>query len=216
MERLTLGKMQNPVRGILHGVAAAAASVGLVFLLARSWGRPSLALGAGGFGVALVAMFTTSALYHSVPWGERAKALMQRLDHALIFMVVAATFTPVALVALDGAARTVALAVTWAVAAVGVALKLALRRPATGLSVTLQMAMGWSALVWLPWLVRNLGPGPVALILAGGACYTAGTVLFATRRPRLFPRVFGYHEAFHVLVVAGAALHYAAVAGVVG
>lgn len=214
MERLALGRMQNPVRGFLHGSAAGVALVGFVYLLVHVRHRLDLTVGASVFGLALVAMFTVSALYHSIPWSERWKGRMQRLDHSLIFLVVAGTFTPVALVALDGVVQAVGLALVWTIAVVGVTLKLTLRRPRTGISVTLQMVMGWSALMWLPWFVRNLGYGPVLLILVGGACYTLGTVFFATRRPRLFPRVFGYHELFHVLVVAGAAFHYAAVAGV--
>ena len=212
MERITWGRMQNPIRGVLHGAAALAAVAGLVVLVDQAAGRAAQRVSVIVFGVALVAMFTVSALYHSMPWTERWKARMQRLDHSLIFAVVAGTFTPVAVAALDGMARVAALGLVWGIAVVGVVLKLVLRDPRTWLSITLQMAMGWSALVWLPWILARLGWGAVLLILAGGACYTLGTIFFTTRRPRLLPRIFSYHEVFHVLVVAGSSLHWLAIA----
>lgn len=212
MERITWGRMQNPIRGVLHGAAALAATAGLVVLVDQAAGRAAQLVSVIVFGVALVAMFTVSALYHSMPWTERWKARMQRLDHSLIFAVVAGTFTPVAVAALDGMARVAALGLVWGIAVVGVVLKLVLHDPRTWLSITLQMAMGWSALVWLPWILARLGWGAVLLILAGGACYTLGTIFFTTRRPRLLPRIFSYHEVFHVLVVAGSSLHWLAIA----
>lgn len=204
--------MQNPVRGLLHGTAAVAAAVGLALLVARAWGRTEILVGVVVFGLALVAMFTVSALYHSVPWTRRWKARMQRIDHTLIFLVVAGTFTPVAVAALHGPIQVLALGIVWSIALVGIALKLVLNDTKTWLSITLQMAMGWSALAWLPWVAARLGWGAVALILAGGACYTLGTVFLATKRPRLLPHVFGYHEIFHVLVVAGSGFHFWAIA----
>jgi hemolysin III len=205
--------MQNPIRGLLHGSAAVVAALGLAALVAQAGEKVSILVSVIVFGVALVAMFTVSALYHSVPWTQRWRTRMQRIDHSLIFVVVAATFTPLAFAALEGLPLAVGLTVVWGIAAVGITLKFTLRTPRTGLSIILQMAMGWSALIWLPWFASRLGWEAVALILVGGVCYTAGTVVFATKRPRLVPRSFGYHELFHALVVAGAAFHYWAVAG---
>lgn len=215
VERVTWGRMQNPLRGVLHGSAALVALAGLAILISRPIDEGERLLAVGIFGVALVAMFTVSALYHSVPWTERWRHRMQRIDHSLIFVVVAATFTPFALAALDGIAVVIGLTLVWGIAAVGITLKFTLRHPRTGISIALQMAMGWSALVWLPWFASRLGWGAVALIGAGGLCYTVGTIIFATQRPRLLPRSFGYHELFHVLVIAGSAFHYWAIAGYV-
>lgn len=204
--------MRNPIRGLLHGSAAVIAAIGFVALVAQAGGELTILAGAAIFGLTLVAMFTVSALYHSVPWTGVWRERMQRVDHSLIFLVVAATFTPLAFAALEGLPLAAGLVVVWGIAAVGITLKFTLRRPRTGLSIALQMAMGWSALVWLPWFTSRLGWGAVALILAGGACYTVGTVVFAVKRPRLLPRTFGYHELFHVFVIAGAGFHYWAVA----
>ena len=214
MDRVTWGRMQNPLRGLLHGVGALGAAAGLVVLLVRA--RPDTLAAVAVFGAALVAMFTVSALYHSVPWSRRWKQRMQRIDHSLIFIVVAGTFTPVAVATLDGARLAIGLGLVWGIALVGVTLKLLLAHPRTWLSVTLQMVMGFSVALWLPFVLRSFGWGAVALILGGGAAYVLGTIVFASRRPRLSPRLFGYHELFHVLVMVGAGLHFWAIAAYVG
>jgi len=210
MDRYRLGRMHNPLRGLLHGLAAAAALIGVVVLAVRAMGGPHLVAGLI-FGISLAAMFTISSLYHSIGWQERRKAFMQRLDHSMIFLVVAATFTPFGLVVLDGWIRVLLLTLVWTGAVVGIALKFALPRVKTGLSIGIQHSMGWISLAAMPWIWQRAGASAVLLVFAGGVCYTVGTIIFATKRPRLFPRVFSYHELFHVLVVAGSTLHFLAV-----
>jgi hemolysin III len=211
MDRVTLGKMENPVRGFLHGSAAIAAAVGLWVLLDRAWGRAGAVTGALIFGVALLLMYIVSTLYHSVPWAPEWKARLQRIDHSMIYLVVAGTFTPIAIASLEGIALAVALGVVWGIAVTGILLKALMPRIGTHLSVTLQMVMGWSALIWAPWIWRELGPGAFALIVLGGACYVVGTVIYAIQRPRLFPRAFSHHELFHVLVIGGSVFHFFAI-----
>jgi hemolysin III len=211
MERVTLGRMQNPIRGFLHGTAAIATAIGLVLLIERASGRAEAVFGSLVFGGALFLMFIVSSLYHSVPWSEKWRARLQRIDHSMIFLVVAGTFTPIAIAALEGVALAVALVVVWGIAATGILLKALMPDIRTRLSVTLQMVMGWSALVWAPWIWRELGSGAFALIVLGGACYVVGTVIYATGRPRLFPRAFSHHELFHVLVIAGSSFHFFAI-----
>ncbi len=211
MERLTLGKMQNPIRGFLHGTAAVAAVVGLFVLLERAWGNAAAAAGALIFGIALLAMFVVSSLYHSVPWGAAWKDRLQRIDHSMIFLLVAGTFTPVAIATVDGVLLAVLLSALWVTALAGIILKVSMPNVKTSLSVTLQLAMGWSALILMPWVLSRLGWEAAVLIALGGLCYTAGTVIFMSKRPQLFPRTFSYHELFHVLVIAGSSLHFLAV-----
>lgn len=208
MKRVTLGKMQNPIRGFLHGAAAAAAVVGLFVLLDRARGSGPAITGTLIFGGALLIMFTVSALYHSIPWGDQWKDRLQRVDHSMIFLVVAGTFTPIAIAALDGAWLVVALSVIWAIALTGILLKALLPNVKTWLSLTLQMVMGWSLLVWIPAINTQLGTAAVVLIGIGGLCYSVGVIIFTTKRPRLFPRSFSYHELFHVLVITGSTLHF--------
>jgi hemolysin III len=211
MDRLTLGRMQNPIRGFLHGTAAFAAIVGLFVLLSRAWGNQGAAIGSLVFGLAMLAMFTVSSLYHSVPWSIRWKTRLQRVDHSMIFLLVAGTFTPIAIATVDGAILVLALAVVWTVALTGILLKVLLPNVKTSLSVTLQLVMGWSALILMPWVFSRLGVGAVVLIALGGVCYTSGAVIFSAKRPRLFPRTFSYHELFHVLVIGGCLFHFLAV-----
>jgi hemolysin III len=211
MERLTLGRMQNPVRGFLHGTAALATVVGLSLLLERAWGNTAALVGSLIFTLSMLAMYIVSSLYHSVPWSDRWKSRLQRIDHSMIFVMVAGTFTPIAIAALDGVALGVALALVWGIAAGGIILKTVLPAARTRFSITLQLAMGWLAVIWLPAIIDRLGATAVVFIALGGLCYTLGVVIFTTKRPKLFPRTFSYHELFHVLVIAGSAFHYLAV-----
>jgi hemolysin III len=212
MDRMTLGRMQNPIRGFLHGGAAVAALAGTLYLAVRAWGNTAVLIGSVVFGLALLVMYTVSSLYHSVPWGPRWKQRLQRMDHSMIYLVVAATFTPIAIAGLDGAAVWWCLGLVWAIAVVGITLKLTMPAVSTKLSVTLQLAMGWTALVWIPQIWGNLGAGAVVWIGIGGIFYTVGTIIFMTKRPRLLPRSFSYHELFHVFVVLASAAHFLAVA----
>jgi hemolysin III len=198
------------MRGLLHGTAAVAALGGVALLSMRAAGGRHLVAGLI-FGTALTMMFTISSLYHSVGWGQSQKAFMQRLDHSMIFLVVAGTFTPFGVVLLDGWLRAVLLALVWVTAIVGIVLKFRLPGVRTPLSASLQHAMGWISLVAVPLIWQRVGPGAVIMILAGGVCYSIGTVFFATKWPRLSPRIFSYHEAFHILVIAGSALHFLSV-----
>ena len=203
--------MQNPVRGFLHGTAALGSMFGIWLLLDRAWSRPAAVVGSLVFGVALLAMYTVSSLYHSVPWSQGWKRRLQRLDHAMIYLVVAGTFTPIAIAALDGSALIVALTLIWVLALAGITLKAILPDVNAALSITLQMIMGWLAVIWMPQIYSELGLWAVTLIAVGGLCYTAGVVIFTTQRPKLFPRVFSHHEVFHLLVIAGSSFHFAAI-----
>jgi hemolysin III len=212
MERMSLGRMQNPVRGFLHGTAAVAALIGTVYLVSRTSGDRAALIGSLVFGFALLVMYTVSTLYHSVPWSADWKRRLQRVDHSMIYLVVAGTFTPIAVGGLSGAAVWWCLGLVWGIAIVGITLKLALPSVSTGLSVTLQLGMGWTIIFWLPQIWSTLGPGAIVYIGVGGLLYTVGTVIFMTKRPKLFPRTFSYHELFHVFVVLASVSHFLAVA----
>ncbi len=206
---MTLGKMQNPVRGFLHGAAALASVAGLVTLIVRAAPNRTALWSVIVFGMSLIALYTTSSLYHSVPWTQRWKARFQRLDHAMILVLVAGSWTPVAVLALTGTLRTVTLTVVWGAAAVGVVQKFAWPKVRVWFTIALAASMGWFVVVTLPQIARRLSLGAILLLFIGGLCYTVGMIAFATKRPRLFPRVFSYHEVFHVLVVAGSIAHFA-------
>ena len=211
MERITLGKMRNPIRGFLHGGAAIATIIGLGFLLGRAWGNAPAIAGALIFGIALLIMFTISSLYHSIPWSDDWKGRLQRVDHSMIYLVVAGTFTPIAISALDGAALVIGLSLLWSIALIGILLKAFLPNVKTYLSITLQMVMGWLTLLFVPSIYSQLGLGAVFFIFLGGLSYTIGVIIFTTKRPKLWHRGFSYHELFHVLVIAGSVFHFIAI-----
>lgn len=208
--RMTLGRMQNPVRGFLHGSAALAAVLGTVILVARAESLSSR-VAVAIYGLGLVALYSTSSLYHSIPWRETWRKRMQRLDHAMIFVLIAATFTPIGAIVLDGWVRVVSLSVAWAIASMGVGHHLLIRRQRFHLSIGLMVTMGWLSLPLMVPMANRAGLALVGLIAAGGIVYTVGMVIVVTNRPRLWPRVFSSHELFHVFVVTASILHFAAI-----
>lgn len=207
--RMTLGRMQNPVRGLLHGAAAVASAVGAVVLVAHCSGGASQRAAVLAFAASLVGLYTVSCLYHSIPWRPLWKQRLQRVDHSMIYVLIAGTFTPIATIALDGWLRWTALALVWGIAAIGIAQKLLWPGLGHRFSVSLQALQGWLAVPLLAPLSTRLSDPALALLIAGGLLYMLGMIAYATRRPQLWPRVFSYHEVFHVLVVAGSASHWA-------
>lgn len=207
-ERMRLGKMTNPVRGFLHGSAAVISAAGMALLILRSAPDPTRVFSVVVFGCSLIGLYTASALYHSVPWRAKWKQRMQRVDHSMIFVLVAGTYTPVAINVLDGSWRFVTLSVVWGAAAVGIIQKIAFPTVPDWVSIALQTTMGWFAIIPFLELVRRLSGGAILLMIAGGLSYTIGLVLLATERPQLFPRVFSHHEVFHILVVLGSLFHF--------
>lgn len=212
MDRMTLGRMQNPIRGFLHGTAAIGALIGTIYLVSRTRGDLAALIGSLVFGFALLVMYTVSSLYHSIAWQAERKRLLQRIDHSMIYLVVAGTFTPIAVAGLEGAAVWWCLGLVWSIATVGITLKLVLPSVSTGLSVTLQLVMGWTVILWIPQIWSSLGAGAIGFIAVGGLFYTLGSVIFMTKRPKLFPRTFSYHELFHLLVVLASVFHFLAIA----
>lgn len=203
--------MQNPVRGFLHGAAAIAALAGTIFLgiKAPDWG---IRIGAVIFGLAMIALYTTSSLYHGIPWREQWKKRMQRLDHSMILVLIAGTYTPIVIVALDGTLQWIALGIAWGTVAVGAIQHAFFPQEDQHFSMALGMTMGWLGLL-ISWkFVIVLGWTASLLALVGGAIYSVGMVMLITNKPRLWPRVFSYHEVFHVMVVAASAVHFIVVA----
>ncbi len=211
VERLCLGRMQNPVRGFLHGTAAGLSMVGAAVLWRAGEGGLGMRIALVVFAASLVALYTVSSLYHSFPWQEVWKRRMQRLDHSMIYLVVAGTYTPLAMIALDGWLLAAALAATWGIALGGIAQKVFWPHVADWVSIAMQMVQGWLALPFMGLVAQTLPREGFLMVVAGGLLYTVGMILFVTRRPRLWPRVFSYHEVFHVCVCAASGLHYTAI-----
>ena len=207
-DRIRLGKMTNPVRGFLHGSAAVVSGAGMALLIVRSAPDAARVVSVIIFGVSLMGLYSASALYHSVPWRETWTHRMQRVDHSMIFVLVAGTYTPIAVNVLDGAWRSITLSVIWGAAAIGILQKIDYPRVPDWVSIALQTTMGWFAIVPFLELVEQLSNGAILLMIAGGLSYTIGLILLAHERPQLFPRIFSHHEVFHILVVLGSLFHF--------
>jgi hemolysin III len=168
------------------------------------------------YAAALAAMFGASAIYHRVNWRTPARrAWARRLDHSTIFIFIAGTYTPFALLAFEGAFAAVLLAVVWTGAAFGLAVNLCWIDAPKWVVAVGYLAVGWVGVVATPQMFSRLGVAATVLLLVGGVLYTAGAVIYSMRRPDPFPTVFGFHELFHVLVIAAAALQFVAVSLVV-
>jgi hemolysin III len=212
MEPAPVPDLAKPrLRGVLHQYAFfVAVALGAVLVL-RAPGVAGTAA-ASVYAAGICGLFGVSALYHRGTWSPRARAWMRRADHSMIFVFIAASYTPVAVLVLDGTLATVVLAVVWGGALAGVVLKLVWITAPKWLSAVLYVALGWVALVTLPDLWADLGWLAVGAFALGGLLYTAGAVVYASERPDPWPRTFGFHEVFHTLVIAAAAVHYAVIA----
>jgi hemolysin III len=200
------------LRGVSHQWAFFIALVaGAVLVVAAPSGRATLA--AMIYAISVVAMFGASALYHRVDWKSvSARRWMRRLDHSMIYVMIAGTYTPFALLVLDGGLARAILIAVWSGAALGIGLKVLWPDTPKWLTAAVYVALGWVAVAAFPELAGELGVAGMALIAGGGVLYTAGAIVYALRRPDPAPEVFGYHEIFHVLVIAAAVLQYVAVA----
>jgi len=203
-------RLRPRLRGVLHQYAFFASLItGTVLVAAAPTGRAVLA--AAVYGVSVSAVFGVSALYHRVTWSPRGYRRMKRLDHAMIFLLIAGTFTPFGVLTLSGALAAVILMVVWSGAAAGIVLKLAWIDAPRWLSAVLYVALGWVGVAALPELLVQMGWMATGLLLLGGLLYSAGALIYALRRPDPAPGVFGYHEVFHALVIAAALAQYAVV-----
>lgn len=201
-------------RGRIHGWAFWLTLPAAIVLLTKTE-RITERIGVTVFAASLLAVYGVSALYHRMARSERAQRVMRRLDHSMIFVLIAGTYTPVCLVALDGRWPTVMLAVIWTLAAIGITSKFLGSEAVLRFGNSLYLIMGWLALAVLPSLVSSLRPGAVILMVVGGVLYTFGAILFFLRRPDPNPVVFGYHEVWHSFTVVAGASHFAMVALVV-
>jgi hemolysin III len=203
------------LRGVFHQCAFFAALVaGIVLVLLADGIRERFAVWV--YAVALAAMFGASALYHRFPWRSAAARLRaRRLDHAMIFIFIAGTYTPFALLALSGALQVVVLATVWAGAILGVVVELYWIHAPRWVSAIACLAVGWIGIIALPQFFPALGVASAVLVIVGAGLYTVGALAYAAGWPDPFPRTFGFHEVFHVLVVAAAATQFVALSLVV-
>jgi hemolysin III len=195
------------MRGVFHQIAfVVAVPALLVLVMVARTGTARVAAIVYGLGVC--ALFGVSSSYHRFRWSPAARERMKRADHGTIFVMIAATYTPVCLLALNGALRVSLLVAAWVGAATGLLLAVFGIAQRRGVGLVLYLSMGWLAAVGMPEALRRVSGGDIALLVAGGVVYTLGVLVLASRWPDPSPRIFGYHEVWHTMVIAASACHW--------
>jgi hemolysin III len=202
------------LRGVSHHVAFFVSLVSGVVLIVVAPGT-EIRVEAAIYAASLSGLLGVSALLHRRDWRPTVRRQLRRLDHSMIFVLIAGTYTPIAGTVLHGSMRTAVLVTVWIGALAGVVLTVAWIDAPKWAAALPYVALGWVAVVAVPQLLDGLGVAGLSLLGLGGGLYTAGAVVYARKRPDPIPAVFGYHEVFHALVIAAAAAHYAVIIGFV-
>ena len=202
------------LRGVSHLIAFFVALVAGPVLVAQattSTARITTTI----YALSMVALFGCSALLHRGNWSDRTRPWFRRLDHSMIFVFIAGTYTPVTALSLDSGLATLVLVAVWIGAAAGVLVTLFWIDAPRWVTAACYIVVGWIAVLAIPALWAALGPAKFALLAGGGILYTLGAVVYARKRPDPVPHVFGYHEVFHALVIAAVVCHYALITALV-
>jgi hemolysin III len=203
-------RARDPVSGYSHLAGLVLATIGLFALALLARGPAALATNLT-YGICLVALYAASSAYHLVPGDEHLTRRLRKLDHSAIFAMIAGSSTPIFWRAFDGASRAWMIGGVWAIAIAGIAFRVLWLSAPRALYTIMYVAMGWLIVVRGPAGFRALPGAALALVIAGGVTYTMGAIVYALKRPNPLPRVFGFHEIWHLFVLAGSAFHYAAV-----
>jgi hemolysin III len=207
-----IARQKPKLRGVTHEWAFFL-SLGAGGALVAAAPTPRATLAVAVYAASLSALLGVSALYHRVTWRRpEIRRWMRRLDHSMIFLLIAGTTTPFAVLVLEGPLAKALLIAVWAGAAAGIIVELIWVEAPKWATTIVYLSVGWIGLLGFPGIIVNAGLGAGVLIAVGGVLYTAGAVVYARQRPDPNPAVFGYHEIFHLLVIAAAAAHFAAVA----
>ncbi len=208
---IELPRTKPRLRGVSHEIAfGVAVGLGVALVIDAQGARPRVA--AAVFAASVAAMFGASALYHRGDWPPRRRRWLRRLDHAMVYLLIAGTYTPFGMLVLHGSWRVVILAIVWTGVAAAVTLKVVWVEAPKWLAAVIGIALGWVGVAVAPQLADRIGASGLGLLLGGGVAYTAGAIVYALRRPDPIPAVFGYHEVFHALVIAAVGLQYSVVA----
>ncbi len=203
-------RIREPVNAITHFAGALASVVGLILLIvfsslkADAWHIVSFSI----FGASLVMMYASSTLYHALRLSEKGILWMRRIDHIMIFIVIAGTYTPLCLVPLRGAWGWTIFGIVWAMAVIGMVLKIFSMNIPRWISTGIYLVMGWMCLVAVYPLVMTLNIACLLWLAIGGLFYTIGAIIYALKKPDPFPGVFGFHEIWHLFVLAGSFCHF--------
>ncbi len=207
------GKFRQPVSGFTHAAGALLSIIALIAMVTvdvrhkTAWNIVADSI----FGSSLIMLYTASALYHLLPLKEKGINFLRQLDHTMIFILIAGTYTPFCLVTLRGPWGWSMLATIWGMAVAGIITKLVWKSAPRFFRIALYLLMGWLSLIMIYPLSQTAPPGTLLWLLIGGLCYTVGAIFYALRWPNPFPKTFGFHEIWHLLVLGGSFSHFWAV-----
>ncbi len=204
-------QLREPVSGLTHGGAAVLAGAGLIPLVAVGWGDLARLTSLIVYGLSLVTLFAASAAYHLVQAAPEIIQRLRKLDHSAIYVLIAGTYTPFCVNVFTADWRWIVLAVIWALAGVGVAVKVFTLRSPRWLTAGLYLLMGWIGVIPLALDAGGFDLQTVAWLIAGGLAYSLGAIVYVTKRFDFWPGRFGFHEVWHLFVIAGAACHFVSV-----
>lgn len=205
-----LSKFREPGNGLTHLIGAVLSVIGLVVLVARALpaGDPLQIFSFVVFGLSLILLYSTSATYHIINASKKTIAFFRKLDHGMIYVLIAGTYTPICLMLLRGPVGYTLLSLIWAIAICGIFLQTFLIKVSRWVYTLTYVLMGWLAVFALSPLVKATSLGSITLLLLGGVLYTIGAVIYATKKPNFFKDLVGFHEIFHVFVVLGSISHF--------
>jgi hemolysin III len=201
--------LRDPVSGLTHCIGALSATAGLVMLIIKAlsplklWHLATFCI----FGTGMILLYTASTLYHWLPLGKTGRARLRKFDHMMIFVLIAATYTPFCLVPLRGAWGWSIFGAVWTIAVLGMVFKLFWINAPRWLTTSIYVLMGWIAVIGIGPITRTLQPDAVFWLFAGGILYSTGALIYALKRPNLMPH-FGFHEIFHLFVMMGSLAHF--------
>jgi len=203
-------KLRDPVSGLTHFIGAILAIVGLVLLIYKSVDpvKPWHLVTFSVFGAGLILLYTSSTLYHWLPFSEKGIQRMRRLDHMMIFILIAATYTPICLIPMRGPWGWSLFGSIWGLATLGIFLKFFWLQAPRWFSTMIYILMGWLVVVGIWPLIQALKLGGFMWVLIGGLFYTVGAIIYALKKPDPWPNIFGFHEIFHIFVMLGSFSHF--------
>jgi hemolysin III len=202
--------LKDPMSGLTHCIGALMSLVGLVMLVIKAtnpfkiWHLTTYCI----FGAGMILLYTASTLYHWLPLGKIGSARLRKFDHMMIFVLIAATYTPICLVPMRGAWGWSIFGAVWAVAIMGIVFKLFWITTPRWLTTCIYVLMGWIAIIGIGPITRTLQPDAVFWLFAGGILYSTGALIYALKKPNLIPHVLGFHEIFHLFVMMGSLAHF--------
>lgn len=201
-------KLRDPVSGLTHLGAAILSFFGLIALILISWGEPAKLASMIVYGTSLIVMFSASATYHMTISSPKVIEILRKVDHSAIFLLIAGTYTPFCINAFSGFWKWGLFSIIWALAIIGVGIKIFIVRAPRWVNAGVYLIMGWLVIAATGEMLDKLPIGALIWLIAGGLIYTLGAIIYITKTLDFKPRVFGFHEVWHIFVILAAVAHF--------